>query len=831
MKHFLLFIVGAAICSNMAAAQNNPDLNLNGGSRFQFGFARVERDSSSYYINVNGDYSFDQIVGCFNQVDSVSQSDYGYEQLHENKKKLMLLVRKKGKTGVVNDPGQWVLSPIYDTIELKWKTYLALRQNGKMTYADTHGKLLLPLEFEDAGILDDDHFDVKQNGKWGVYSVSEKKLIIPAEYDGFDYCGGCGDKGSYVFTQKNKSWGVVDFKNKILVPFEYEHNHYNMRSDGWVCCFKKKGKDIIINIPLGKEYGSPEFSDMEITESGLLKLKKDGKYGLLNAAGKQLMDFEYDDIKDPYDQFHSGPYLVIEKNKKQGIINNAGKMITQPEYSGDISVAGNYFIVTKNGKKGLLDSVGKELLPAVYNDIEAMILTDKDGSEKLFFKVKEKALYGFFNPAILKLIAPAFLDVDFTNLGDSVPTFIEVSYQGKKGLYSMEGIRLMPMNYESYKFLSDHSPFNLLEVKNGEKKGVYDLQQQKEIVPPEYNSIKQFDTANNIILAGKEVANYGKIYSVYDTKTGQVLPLAYQNIDQLNKDYFLLTKKTMEKESWSLWNRKTNKNTPLSYRNVKICGDSVLLVVSDNMFTYLYDIAAQKILSGKYPVNKDADGGFIPSVSAFQSGIAKVVQQGKFGFIDATGKVVVPISYDVAELLKNGCILLAKKAENDKWVYGYADSTGKVIVPLMYDYDTNAYASDYNGNLFLPLYKINDNRDKYLEGRADLKGKVLIPPIYNVIYKESSGNGFLVKQGDKFGILDTAGGVIIPLAYNDVLLDETIDNVSNTVRFSFPLLCQKDNKFQYISKSGKLLPYVVKEVTEFISAGENPGILVPSNDQ
>ena len=38
----------------------------------------------------------------------------------------------------------------------------------------------------------------------------------------------------YVYAQQNGKWGVMDWNEKVLVPFKYEHAHWNMRSDNWV---------------------------------------------------------------------------------------------------------------------------------------------------------------------------------------------------------------------------------------------------------------------------------------------------------------------------------------------------------------------------------------------------------------------------------------------------------------------------------------------------------------------------------------------------------------------------------------------------------------------
>ena len=60
--------------------------------------------------------------------------------------------------------------------------------------------------------------------------------------------------------------------------------------------------------------------------------------------------------------------------------------------------------------------------------------------------------------------------------------------------------------------------------------------------------------------------------------------------------------------------------------------------------------------------------------------MARVGQNNKRGFIDKTGKVVIPIQYDDALNFSDG---LAGVKQNDKW--GFVDKAGKVVIPFQYD--------------------------------------------------------------------------------------------------------------------------------------------------
>lgn len=476
-------------------------LSAQQGSVFHNGFARIEEPGKSWYIDSAGKKVFDQIIAMYHPVTTTPADEGGHSRMVTNEQETMFLVSSAGKTGIVTNNGKWLLPPEYDTIELQWKTYLVLRQHGKMTYADTYGKLLLPLQFEDAGILNDEHFDVKTGGKWGVYSTAEKRLLIPAVYESFDYCGGCGRKGDYLFAQKNGKWGIIDFDNNILMPFEYEHEHAFMRSDNWVQCLKKEGHEVTINLKTKKEYAAPEYTDMTVIGNGLLKAQKNGKYGLISEDGATVADFIYDDITDVYDETESGPYLRITKDGKTGILREDGKVIIAPAYEGDITASGQYFIIPVDGNYNLTDTTGKNLLAKDYSEITAM--------SKYFtvplFKLKQQALYGFYNPANRKVVEPAFFDIDRTTVTSPGMELLEVSYQEMYGLYNAAGEQVLPVVYKKVDGLVP----GLVAVNKETGAGVYDIRNKKMLIPATYNSVSISSADTSLLFVSQNTPEGG----------------------------------------------------------------------------------------------------------------------------------------------------------------------------------------------------------------------------------------------------------------------------------------------------------------------------------
>ena len=67
----------------------------------------------------------------------------------------------------------------------------------------------------------------------------------------------------------------------------------------------------------------------------------------------------------------------------------------------------------------------------------------------------------------------------------------------------------------------------------------------------------------------------------------------------------------------------------------------------------------------------------------FSEGLAPVRSNGKWGYIDTTGREVIPCIYDHAEKFKNGLAAVGNgKGSAQQW--GYIDKTGSVKIPMKY---------------------------------------------------------------------------------------------------------------------------------------------------
>lgn len=151
---------------------------------------------------------------------------------------------------------------------------------------------------------------------------------------------------------------------------------------------------------------------------------------------------------------------------------------------------------------------------------------------------------------------------------------------------------------------------------------------------------------------------------------------------------------------------------------------------------------------------EDFDG-----VGPFSEGLAQVFKDDKCGYIDTTGKVVIPLVLDAAWDFQDGVALAIMEwpmpDDSVYLLYYLINTQGQVIAQL--DYDT---VSDFSEGLALV-----ERNGKY--GFIDKTGQAVIPLEYDSAWSFSNGRA-AVEIGGKWGFIDKTGNVVISPDYDEV---------------------------------------------------------------
>lgn len=165
--------------------------------------------------------------------------------------------------------------------------------------------------------------------------------------------------------------------------------------------------------------------------------------------------------------------------------------------------------------------------------------------------------------------------------------------------------------------------------------------------------------------------------------------------------------------------------------------------------------------------------------------LAVVGKDKKFGYMDNTGKTVIPIQYKAAGNFSDG---LAAVNLNGKW--GYINASGQIVIEPQYD-RVKAFNSglalvesekqwkyiDKSGKIAtqIPhsdkLYDFEDGiafiKKGELIGFADNKGNMILPPSYKEIKSFDKGYAKFL-QNEKWGLISKDGKVYLPAEYDDI---------------------------------------------------------------
>ncbi|HZJ76736.1 MAG TPA: WG repeat-containing protein, partial [Oscillospiraceae bacterium] len=145
----------------------------------------------------------------------------------------------------------------------------------------------------------------------------------------------------------------------------------------------------------------------------------------------------------------------------------------------------------------------------------------------------------------------------------------------------------------------------------------------------------------------------------------------------------------------------------------------------------------------------------LDSLGDFSEGLARITKtedgEYKSGYVNKTGKIVVPLIYDRAENFSEGLAVVVKDGK-----LGFIDKDGREVIPL--NYYPYYYAYGFSEGLSVIFI---DNKYGYI----NKSNEIIIPPIYEYAGKFSEGLA-VVRENGKCGYIDKNGEVVIPFIYN-----------------------------------------------------------------
>lgn len=508
----------------------------------------------------------------------------------------------------------------------------------------------------------------------------------------------------------------------IQDPYEY-FTLYSL--DGTVGVVNKNGEEII----------KSEYSQIYIPNQAkdvFICFKDDENYSILNSKGKDIFT-EYKSvssivISDSTLEMEKN-VLSYEDNGKYGLINYDGKKLTDPIYESVSSLTNKpgCILVRKDGLYGVLDSQGKIIIDTKYNSIKGdEYCSEKEGYLKTGYIISEKTnsgiMYGYIDYNGKVLIEPKYESISRNIEYDDDNIYLTFMENGKKGVIKNKKVIIKP-KFQSVVY---YNVSNIFVVNRNGKYGFFD-KDGEEILKTSYTS---YSIAGNYISVQKDDSTM-----LYDIHGNLVNTNNYKSIVETgNPAYFIAQD---ENGYYSIISKDMQIGNGSNYTNITYAFNNFFVFTTQEGKTGILDIYAGTEVEAQYDYIivlenvKALEARAGNKVDIYSEKIEKVlsmedaiVQKVNDDYVSIYSATEIEYINKVGELVKNTEVfknakLYTYKAEDGKW--GFADSNGKIVVDCKYDRVTELNEYGYAG-------VCQDGK----WGVIDDKGKVVVVPAYEI---------------------------------------------------------------------------------------------------
>ena len=453
-------------------------------------------------------------------------------------------------------------------------------------------------------------------------------FIIKGIFSKEEKTGGITSK-TYFAAFKDNKWGVIDENGDIIIEPSYEEMMIipNNKTDIFLCTYdvnydtgdystkalNSKNQEIFTEYNKVEAISNHDENDTLWYEDNVLKVQKDGKWGVINYDGKVLLNTEYDSIESVQGIKNA---LLIEKEGKYGVADNEGKIILDPIYTGVTNLGkdnrSGYIVKNDEGLYGIVDASKNVILENKYEEIEKVYGNDlyvvsQNGKQKIVNKDGQDVLTEGFD--------------QITNILKTKDSGGIYTSNGKYGIMTLTGEIKIEAQYDNLV----EAKANVFIATKDNKRGIIDIDNQEKL-PFDYNTIT-YNEIGDIYVAEDENYNSQVMNNQFEVKQTGILI-------EINTDsgYFVLR----QNDEYKYYNFKfEEKNKKDILTNHTLYVDK-----KDNQYGYV-----------------DKDGNVVieymydDATEQNEYGFAAVKKDGKWGAINNKGEVVQEPTYNLDDYL------------------------------------------------------------------------------------------------------------------------------------------------------------------------------------
>lgn len=414
------------------------------------------------------------------------------------------------------------------------------------------------------------YYTAYENGKFGVIN-SDGEIIIEPSYD-------------EIISIPNKS------KNIFICVYDIDDVEGRYKTKA----INEKNEEILTGYDKIEPIDNYDSKQNIWYEDNVLRVSKNGKYGIINYEGQEVLPCEYDEItalKDVKSNF------IVKKDGNVGLVNEVGQTIINTEYKNILALKegykSEYIIVNADNKYGLISTSGTVLIEAKYNEVKYI------GSSYLF-AVKQDETWKLFDTEENKIV----IDGGYKDIVEAKSeNIIIVDENGKYGVINKDNTEKIKPQYEDLKYA-----FSIYYI--AKKEGKYGIINSKNetVIEFEYKNMIYIENGGFIQADKTDVETV-----IFDNNLGQKIVgiISDINIDKgyikvyTNNEYKYYNFKLEEKNSTDLLTANTlflsKKDDKYGY--VDKSGNVVV--------DYIYEDGTEQNSDGFASVKKDGVWGSI----------------------------------------------------------------------------------------------------------------------------------------------------------------------------------------------------------------------------
>ncbi len=314
-----------------------------------------------------------------------------------------LVVKVNNKQGIANDTGKVLLPIIYDEISQfrgkdkdcsRWEGILKVKKGNLCALTMLDGKPICTFSYDEITYLPETCesnvpesmvVKFKQLGKIGL-GDARGNMLIRTSYEDIWLLKDTAQHlvmPEVAIVRKDRKLGLMELRQKIILKAEYDGIEF---------------------LQLLKESEKPKAKTWL-----LIKVKQNGKWGIINLTTQDVYTREFESIAP----FADG-WALVKKDGKFGYINPQSELKIENTWEYAENFHQQVAIVGKNNKFGVLQADKKLAVPCQYHEIKWLFPAETDDKflASLLLVRKEK-VWGIITPAGFEVVPVEYEKLQF----------------------------------------------------------------------------------------------------------------------------------------------------------------------------------------------------------------------------------------------------------------------------------------------------------------------------------------------------------------------------------------------------------------------------------